>query len=317
MKNDDGLWGFWAFLLLLGFGIYEYAASDPSMLMFEGSFEIAEVEEIAYFGAIRFNVDVSQGKVLSLSGLNNVIRELNECLVFDDENWTCNDYYLGEIVGKIDGKWLTPVWLRPINYDLEWLYIKHLRHIVEDASVPFLFGQSSFKPIIELYTSTDAALLNQVRIAQNNLEAKSSELTEASEAAPIPYEQLDEYIDASNELLEIYDRVAIEGAQVLSLPLADHQAYGWRIRVPEPPIVSITRTEQTNQANSQHCYVDAPLQEYCVFEGLAEIVLGEDGTQYIHDGYVTELNDPAGIYKYRVFIDGMYQGEAEAEFYLP
>jgi hypothetical protein len=317
MKNDDGLSIFWVFLLLLGFGIYEYMASDPSMLMFEGSFEIAEVEEISYFGAIRFNVDVSQGKVLSLSGLNNVIKELNECSVFDDENWTCNDYYLGEIIGKIDGKWLTPDWLRPINYDLEWLYIKHLRHIVEGGSVPFLFGQASFKPIIELYTSTDAVLLNQVKIAQDKVEEISSEFFEPSETTPIPDEQLDEYIDALNELFEIYDRVAIEGARVLRLPIADHQVYGWRIRIPEPPIVSITRTEQTNQANSQHCYVDAPLEEYCVFEGLAEIVLGEDGTQYIHDGYVTELNDPAGIYKYRVFIDGMYQGEAEAEFYSP
>jgi len=315
MNNDDG-WVGLVFLLLLGFGIYEYTASESSMLKFEGSFDEV-VEETPYFGAISFNVDASQGKVLSLSGLNNVIKELNECSVFDDENWTCNDYYLGETIGKIDGEWITPDWLRPITYDLEWLYIKHLRHVVHSYPVPSLFAQTVFEPAIEIYTSTDEVLLGQHKIADDKALALFSELMELSEPTPLPDERIDEYGDAADELSDIQNRVVVESARISRLPLADRQSYGWRVRLTEPPLASITRTEQTNQANSQICYFDSPPEEYCVFESLAEVTRGEDGTQYIYDGYVTAQNDPPGIYRYRVFIDGMYQGEAEAEFYSP
>jgi hypothetical protein len=318
LHNEDKAILFVAIFIVLG--IYEYSVSNPAVLAFEGVFEDSVLEvDTSYFGTIEFNVIANEGKVIALSGVNNVIKELNDCSVFDEENWICRDYYIGEEVGKSRGDWITPNWLRPITWDIEWDYIKYIGHRAESETTPFIFSSTSFDPSPEIYTFTDQSVLKQVAFFEEKIDALWQQIQETEGGIEFASEDLiSELLDIHVEKEEVEERFVLEGSQVSRLPLADRQNYGWRINIGAgTSSVRATRTEQTNELNSQLCYLASSPEKYCVFERAAEVVVHSGGPHFLYNSFVTEQSDPQGVYSFSVFVDGMYQGEVSVEFFNP
>lgn len=295
------------FLFAIGLGFYEYTANDPSTLKYEGL-----DGDNPYYGSIRFNVDVASGQVNTLSRLNNIILELEDCSIFDEDNWSCADYYVDGTVGKSNGEWVTPYWIAPINWDIHWKILEYF-----DDSL--IFGNSIFDPIIEIYTASDQELLSQHSANRDKLNSFYDEIDSGAVAALTDEEfdlWWDAYLPVQSEAGKLMQEIARSGEAVSRLPLADLQPYGWRIEIPQNFSKTGTiRTEQTNQVNLQQCLVDGPLEDFCVFAGSAYVSDEGSNKAYVYKSLLTSQIDPGGNYTFRIFIDGMYQGQKSFQFY--